>query len=190
MQPLIVASLFLLVALVCLLFVSVCCCLLLDTSGYPLPLSDASKTLLRLSVFNDTLFLSSLEIVDYSIIVGLDDKAHKLVVGIIGTNEHAHTHAHAREASTNNKQRCTEEGAGGRMQRENADETEVSPLCVRVRVVDVVLDFIRTFTWDKRLEMGVKSVGIIAGQNIPTIISPQNYKIRSHSKGQTVKWSG
>jgi hypothetical protein len=27
--------------------------------------------------------------------------------------------------------------------------------------------------------MGVKSVGIIAGQNIPTIISPQNYKIRS-----------
>lgn len=27
--------------------------------------------------------------------------------------------------------------------------------------------------------MGVKSVGIIAGQNVPTIISPVNYKIRS-----------
>lgn len=29
--------------------------------------------------------------------------------------------------------------------------------------------------------MGVKSVGMIAGQNIPTIISPQNYKMRSYT---------
>lgn len=40
------------------------------------------------------------------------------------------------------------------------------------------VDFIRQYTWDKKLEMGVKSVGLIAGQNVPTIISPQNYKIR------------
>jgi hypothetical protein len=56
-----------------------------DTEGYPLPLSDSSKTLLRMSVFNDTLFLSNLEIVDYSVIVGLDRINQKLVVGIIGT---------------------------------------------------------------------------------------------------------
>ena len=39
-------------------------------------------------------------------------------------------------------------------------------------------DYVRVYTWDKKLEMGVKSVGLIAGQNMPTIISPQNYKIR------------
>jgi hypothetical protein len=59
-----------------------------DTEGYPLPLSDSSKTLLRMSVFNDTLFLSNLEIVDYSVIVGLDRVNQKLVVGIIGTLMH------------------------------------------------------------------------------------------------------
>jgi len=92
------------------------------TMGYPLPLSDASKTLLRMSVFNDTLFLSNLEIIDYSVIVGLDRKNQKLIVGII--------------------------------------------------------DYIRVYTWDKRLETGVKSVGLIAGQQTPTIISPHNYKQR------------
>jgi len=51
-------------------------------------LSDSSKTLLRMSVFNDTLFLSNLEIVDYSVIVGLDRVNQKLVVGIIGTLMH------------------------------------------------------------------------------------------------------
>jgi hypothetical protein len=39
-------------------------------------------------------------------------------------------------------------------------------------------DYVRVYTWDKKLEMGVKSVGLIAGQHMPTIISPQNYKIR------------
>ena len=39
-------------------------------------------------------------------------------------------------------------------------------------------DYIRQYTWDKRLETGVKSVGIIAGQSRPTVISPQSYKIR------------
>ena len=111
---------------------------MLDTSGYPLPLSDASKTLLRLSVFNDTLFLSSLEIVDYSIIVGLDDKAHKLVVGIIGTNEHAH--AHACEANTISRQRRTEEGAGGKDAEGECrrDGSVTIDVCVRLRVVVVL----------------------------------------------------
>jgi len=32
---------------------------------------------------NDTLFLSIINVVDYSILVGLDEKKHELVVGII-----------------------------------------------------------------------------------------------------------
>jgi hypothetical protein len=61
-----------------------CVRMCVDTDGYPLPLTDVSKSLLRMSVFNDTLFLSNLEIVDYSIIVGLDNRSQKLIVGIIG----------------------------------------------------------------------------------------------------------
>jgi len=33
-------------------------------------------------------------------------------------------------------------------------------------------------SWDKRIEHGVKSVGLIAGQQTPTIVSPHQYKQR------------
>lgn len=40
-------------------------------------------------------------------------------------------------------------------------------------------DFIRTFTWDKKLEMYVKSTGILGGQGkMPTVVSPQLYRER------------
>jgi hypothetical protein len=65
-----------------------------DTDGYPLPLCESAKNLLRMSVFNDTLFLSNLEIIDYSLIVGLDKQTQKLIVGIIGQTARKH-HEHA-----------------------------------------------------------------------------------------------
>ena len=40
-------------------------------------------------------------------------------------------------------------------------------------------DYIRTFTWDKRLETVVKSSGILGGQGkMPTIVSPEVYRTR------------
>jgi 1-phosphatidylinositol-3-phosphate 5-kinase len=75
-----------------------------------------------MSVHNDTLFLSKQEIVDYSILVGIDDSRKELVVGII--------------------------------------------------------DYLRQYTWDKQIETGVKSLGKIAGQGAPTVISPRSYKRR------------
>ncbi|CAB3993710.1 1-phosphatidylinositol 3-phosphate 5-kinase-like [Paramuricea clavata] len=42
-----------------------------------------------------------------------------------------------------------------------------------------IIDYIRTFTWDKKLEMYVKSTGILGGQGkMPTVVSPELYRER------------
>ncbi|KAF6022614.1 fab1 [Bugula neritina] len=42
-----------------------------------------------------------------------------------------------------------------------------------------IIDYIRTFTWDKRLETYVKSSGFLGGQGkMPTIVSPEVYRNR------------
>ncbi|KAJ2549876.1 Mitochondrial distribution and morphology protein 12 [Coemansia sp. RSA 1878] len=41
-----------------------------------------------------------------------------------------------------------------------------------------IIDFIRTFTWDKQLESWVKEAGILGGKKGPTIVSPKQYKNR------------
>ena len=42
-----------------------------------------------------------------------------------------------------------------------------------------IVDFIRTFTWDKKLESWVKETGLLGGLGKePTIISPKQYKNR------------
>eukprot|EP00602_Paraphysomonas_sp_CaronLab_P009360 CAMPEP_0185038048 /NCGR_PEP_ID=MMETSP1103-20130426/33223_1 /TAXON_ID=36769 /ORGANISM="Paraphysomonas bandaiensis, Strain Caron Lab Isolate" /LENGTH=1645 /DNA_ID=CAMNT_0027576313 /DNA_START=45 /DNA_END=4979 /DNA_ORIENTATION=+ len=53
------------------------------TKGRPLPLKHKAKVLFHKAVMNDTLFLSMINIVDYSILVGIDEDSHELVVGII-----------------------------------------------------------------------------------------------------------
>lgn len=131
-----------------------------------------------MSVFNDTLFLSNLEIIDYSLIVGLDKKTQKLVVGIIGQT-HRSTQAGPKWTGERTRGR-----GGSRRSIRMSRCGRTRPLMALVGLfshcacVCVWLDYVRVYTWDKKLEMGVKSVGLIAGQNMPTIISPQNYKIR------------
>ncbi|KAG0172341.1 1-phosphatidylinositol-3-phosphate 5-kinase [Apophysomyces sp. BC1015] len=89
----------------------------------PYFLRSHSKEMLRGSLHNDTLFLSRLDVMDYSLLVGVDEEKQELVVGIV--------------------------------------------------------DFIRTFTWDKKLESWVKESGILGGGGKePTIISPKQYRIR------------
>ncbi|KAG5190222.1 hypothetical protein JKP88DRAFT_192304 [Tribonema minus] len=53
------------------------------TGGQPLPLLDHSKAVFQTAIMNDTLFLSLVNVVDYSIVVGLDEDRRELVVGII-----------------------------------------------------------------------------------------------------------
>ncbi|XP_063070179.1 1-phosphatidylinositol 3-phosphate 5-kinase isoform X2 [Engraulis encrasicolus] len=42
-----------------------------------------------------------------------------------------------------------------------------------------IIDYIRTFTWDKKLEMVIKSTGVLGGQGkMPTVVSPELYRAR------------
>jgi 1-phosphatidylinositol-3-phosphate 5-kinase len=40
------------------------------------------------------------------------------------------------------------------------------------------IDYVRQYTWERRIETGVKSMGMITGKASPTVISPENYKVR------------
>lgn len=50
----------------------------------PLYLRPHSKTVLKTAITSDSMFLSLNLVMDYSLLVGLDDSTKELVVGIIG----------------------------------------------------------------------------------------------------------
>ncbi|KAL4218119.1 hypothetical protein ACF0H5_022855 [Mactra antiquata] len=87
----------------------------------PLYILSHSKMMLMLAIGHDSQFLSSNLVMDYSLLVGIDEQNRELVVGII--------------------------------------------------------DYIRTFTWDKKLETILKSN--FGGQGkMPTVVSPEVYRTR------------
>jgi len=92
------------------------------TRGFPIPIEEPAKDALRHAVRNDSKFLCDMEIVDYSILVGLHEKSRSMSVGII--------------------------------------------------------DYVRQYTWERKIESGMKSMGMITGRASPTVISPGNYKVR------------
>jgi 1-phosphatidylinositol-3-phosphate 5-kinase len=49
----------------------------------PLYLRDHAKLILRTALWNDTLFLSNLNVMDYSLVVGVDAENKELVVGVV-----------------------------------------------------------------------------------------------------------
>ena len=53
------------------------------TAGRPMPMNDRAKAVFHMSILNDTLFLSIINVLDYSILVGVDEERKELVVGII-----------------------------------------------------------------------------------------------------------
>ncbi|KAI1807082.1 hypothetical protein F4811DRAFT_65641 [Daldinia bambusicola] len=89
----------------------------------PLFAREHSKKLLRASVWNDTLFLARQNVMDYSLMIAVDEAKKEIVVGMI--------------------------------------------------------DCIRTYTWDKKLETWIKDRGFAGGgRNRPTVTSPKEYKSR------------
>ncbi|CBQ67997.1 probable FAB1-phosphatidylinositol 3-phosphate 5-kinase [Sporisorium reilianum SRZ2] len=98
---------------------------LIETSHLnPIFIREHAKKLLRASLYNDSLFLADMNVMDYSLMVGVDRQSKQLVVGII--------------------------------------------------------DFVRTYTWDKRVESFVKETALLggAGKGEPTIITPPDYRTR------------
>ena len=139
---------------------------------HPLHVRQHAKHVLTEAIVTDTHFLSSHLVMDYSLLVGVDETNKQLVVGIIGL--------------------C------------------LSPFCVRhlrcqlitfhLVFVAFYSDYIRTFTWDKKMEMYFKSnlipgkfplssctrlhakflfyLHVFPGKQLPTVLSPELYRSR------------
>ena len=46
-------------------------------------------------------------------------------------------------------------------------------------IVAGLIDYVRTFTWDKKLESWVKEKGLVGGiKRKPTVVTPKQYKSR------------
>ncbi|KAJ6623112.1 hypothetical protein B0H10DRAFT_1873551 [Mycena sp. CBHHK59/15] len=90
----------------------------------PFYLREHSKRILRGALYNDSKFLSDINVMDYSLVCGVDSKNNELVVGIV--------------------------------------------------------DYIRTYTWDKKLESWVKESAFLGGsaRGEPTIVTPKQYRQR------------
>ncbi|BGP47258.1 Mitochondrial distribution and morphology protein 12 [Rhodotorula kratochvilovae] len=99
---------------------------LIETSlKNPFYVREESKQFIKQAIFNDSQFLSDLNVMDYSLVVGVDAVKSELVVGIV--------------------------------------------------------DYIRTYTWDKRIESWVKETTFLGGTSKaggPTVITPKQYKLR------------
>jgi 1-phosphatidylinositol-3-phosphate 5-kinase len=50
----------------------------------PLFVGQHFKRVLRHSLWNDTLFLAKMNVMDYSLVIGIDEENKDLVLGIIG----------------------------------------------------------------------------------------------------------
>jgi len=90
----------------------------------PLFLREHSKRILRGALYNDSKFLAEINVMDYSLICGVDSQNNELVIGIV--------------------------------------------------------DYIRTYTWDKKLESWVKESAFLGGvgKGEPTIVTPRQYRQR------------
>lgn len=109
----------------------------------PLYILTHSKVVLKDAIHRDASFLEKNQVMDYSLLVGLDDKNGVLVLGIIGI--------------------------------------EFNFMCLLQTKYNasIVTDYIRTFTFDKKVESFVKQTGILGGMGkLPTIIPPERYRLR------------
>jgi 1-phosphatidylinositol-3-phosphate 5-kinase len=54
------------------------------THAAPIYLREHGKRMLRGALWNDTNFLQNVNVMDYSLLVGVDDQSNELVLGIVG----------------------------------------------------------------------------------------------------------
>lgn len=58
----------------------------------PFYLREHSKRILRGALYNDSKFLSDINVMDYSLVVGVDSQKNELVVGIVGESSNILSH--------------------------------------------------------------------------------------------------
>lgn len=107
----------------------------------PFYLREHSKRIIRGALYNDSKFLGDVNVMDYSLVVGVDGNNNELVIGIVGKSVRVST---------------------------------------RLRT-HLRIDYIRSYTWDKKLESWVKDTAFLgggAGKGEPTIITPKQYRQR------------
>lgn len=108
----------------------------------PFYLREHSKRILRGALYNDSKFLADINVMDYSLVCGVDSENNELVLGIVGKR------------------------------LENVQRRGIADL--------VAPDYIRTYTWDKKLETWVKETAFLGGggKGEPTIVTPRQYRQR------------
>jgi 1-phosphatidylinositol-3-phosphate 5-kinase len=60
---------------------------LLDAHLNPFYLREHSWRILRGAIYNDCTFLADMNVMDYTIVMGVDSENHELVVGIVGESQ-------------------------------------------------------------------------------------------------------
>lgn len=116
----------------------------------PLYILTHSKIVLRDAISRDAIFLEKNDVMDYSLLVGLNKTGRMLVLGIIGKHGCSCIHS---------------------IQR--GEKVKLTYLFFVV----AILDYIRTYTLDKKLESLVKT-NLMGKQGLPTIVSPKLYRQR------------
>lgn len=99
---------------------------------------------MRGALYNDSKFLADINVMDYSLVVGVDSAKNELVVGIVGQYP-CHILFYP-----------------------------------RLKDLFISKDYVRTYTWDKKLESWVKESAFLggAGKGEPTIVTPKQYRQR------------
>lgn len=108
----------------------------------PFYLPEHLKRILRVALHNDSKFLADINVMDYSLVVGVDNAVHELVIGIVGMYD--------------------------------------GYTLFRSLTIHCYSDYIRTYTWDKKLESWVKESTFLGGggKGEPTIVTPKQYRQR------------
>ena len=115
------------------------------TGGEGLLLTESSRAVVRMGVANDTLWLSSLGIVDYSILLGLDPLSHHMVIGVI---DYGRVYSSVERLETSLK------SMGGK------EPTVIPPQAYKQRFRGAMDRFFGLGGW----EMGVGGKGVGAGE--------------------------
>ncbi|KAL6007735.1 hypothetical protein ACLOJK_033236 [Asimina triloba] len=93
-----------------------------DVLASPYFVGEKTKQRLQRAIWNDTSFLTSINVMDYSLLLGVDEEHCELVYGIV--------------------------------------------------------DYLRQYTWDKHLETWVKASLVVPKNELPTVVSPKEYRKR------------